>query len=161
MLPAVDSLLTATDLALALGDLELTSEDILEPSVALFPPSRRRHSALLFDDLLDHRLDRHRLIGGLGDDRACRAGSRGGRDDTSGSASEQFCLTASDLCLAESDVPLAGDESLGAFGAQKTENTLACKRVGWVGTGGSLAGKGEHDGEDGEDEGEDEEKGGG
>lgn len=161
MLPAVDSLLTTTDLALALSDLELTSENILKASVTLLPPSRRRHSAFLLDDLLDHSLNRHRLVGSLSDDGTCGTRSGGGRNDTSRSASEQFGLTASDLSLAKGDVPLAGDESLRALGAQKTKNTLAREGVGWVGTGGSLAGKGQHDGEDGEDEGEDEEESGG
>jgi hypothetical protein len=70
MFAAVDSLLTATYLTLALGDFELAVEDVIEPHVTFFPPPWSGE-VLFLDDLLDDGLNWRRFEGRL--DRTRRA----------------------------------------------------------------------------------------
>jgi hypothetical protein len=61
---AVDSLLTATDLALTLGNFEFAVKDVLEPHVTFLPPPWGREF-LLLDNLLDDGLNRRGFKGCL------------------------------------------------------------------------------------------------
>jgi hypothetical protein len=61
---AVDSLLTATDLALAFGNFEFSIKDVVEPHITFLPPSWS--SEILFlDNFLDYSLNWRGIEGRL------------------------------------------------------------------------------------------------
>lgn len=182
MLPAVDALLAATDIALALTNTEFAVEKLFGTGTSLFPPARRSEIDLFYD-FLDDGLSRKWLSDSdSGGRRAERAGRHRGRSrhDATRRTDEQLGLAAGDISLTNCDGALARDKRMGALGGEDAPDAVldlvvvdlfaaagdrngSGRRDGAAAAAAAARGVGEceHHREHGEDEGEDEEKGSG